>query len=150
MSETDATARAGGDARAAAEHTSDPAAQDATKKENVVAFTRRDRTEAGSDEPAHTDAKAQGTAPADAEATEGASPGPVPAVPPNVEIELKLLVDPEHLAEFNDAPVIAANARSKGSRKHLTSVYYDTPERTLWRNGLTLRVRKSGARFLQT
>ena len=71
-------------------------------------------------------------------------------LPPDVEIELKLLVDRDRLADFNDAPVIAANARSNGVRKHLISVYYDTPERTLWRNGLTLRVRKSGARFVQT
>ena len=49
-----------------------------------------------------------------------------------------------------NAPVIAANARNKGTRKHLKSVYYDTPKRTLRRNGLSLRVRQSGARFVQT
>ncbi|MCK1402836.1 CHAD domain-containing protein [Bradyrhizobium sp. 4] len=66
------------------------------------------------------------------------------------EIELKLLVDADRMAHFNAAPVIAANARNKGTRKHLKSVYYDTPERTLRRNGLSLRVRQSGARFVQT
>src|SRR5947209_5582168 len=66
------------------------------------------------------------------------------------EIELKLLVDAGRMAHFNAAPVIAANARNKGTRKHLKSVYYDTPERTLRRNGLSLRVRQSGARFVQT
>jgi triphosphatase len=75
---------------------------------------------------------------------------PVPAEPAGVEIELKLLVDANRLADFNDAPVVTANARNKGARKHLKSVYYDTPERTLWRNGLTLRVRQNGARFVQT
>ncbi|WP_354128726.1 CHAD domain-containing protein [Bradyrhizobium sp. i1.15.2] len=54
------------------------------------------------------------------------------------------------MAHFNAAPVIATNARNKGTRKHLKSVYYDTPERTLRRNGLSLRVRQSGARFVQT
>lgn len=39
------------------------------------------------------------------------------------------------MAHFNAAPIIAMNARSKGTRKHLKSVYYDTPERTLRRNG---------------
>ena len=68
----------------------------------------------------------------------------------DVEIELKLLVDADRLAGFNDAPVMSAHARNKGARKHLKSVYYDTPERTLWRNGLTLRVRQNGARFVQT
>ena len=66
------------------------------------------------------------------------------------EIELKLLVDADRMAHFNAAPVIAANARNKGVRKHFKSVYYDTPERMLRRNGLSLRVRQSGARFVQT
>lgn len=66
------------------------------------------------------------------------------------EIELKLLVAADRMAHFNAAPVIAANARNKGSRKHLKSIYYDTPERLLRRNGLSLRVRQSGARFVQT
>ena len=75
---------------------------------------------------------------------------PEAAEPPGGEIELKLLVDPDRLADFNGAPVIAANARNKGTRKHLKSVYYDTPERMLRRSGLSLRVRQSGAHFLQT
>src|SRR5271166_473245 len=72
------------------------------------------------------------------------------AAPSDTEIELKLLVDPERLADFNEAPIITANARSKGSRKHLKTVYYDTPERKLWRHRLSLRVRQSGTRFTQT
>jgi triphosphatase len=81
------------------------------------------------------------------------APGPTQsnaAARPAGEIELKLLVDADRMAHFNAAPVIAANARNKGARKHLKSVYYDTPERTLRRNGLSLRVRQSGARFVQT
>ncbi|MBV8921004.1 CYTH and CHAD domain-containing protein [Bradyrhizobium sp.] len=75
--------------------------------------------------------------------------GPGPRAPAT-EIELKLLVDPDRLADFNDVGVIATHARSKGTRKHLKSIYYDTPRRTLRRNGLSLRVRQSGARFVQT
>src|SRR3954451_12883237 len=66
------------------------------------------------------------------------------------EIELKLVVDAGRMAHFNAAPVIAVNARNKGTRKRLKSVYYDSPERMLRRNGLSLRVRQSGARFVQT
>src|SRR5579871_1695356 len=66
------------------------------------------------------------------------------------EYELKLLVDADRLAGFNDAAVITTNARNKGTRKHLKAIYYDTPERTLWHNRLSLRVRQNGARFLQT
>lgn len=69
---------------------------------------------------------------------------------PGSEIELKLLVEPDQLGEFNEAAIITAHARNRGSRKHLKSVYYDTPERSLWRSGLSLRVRQSGNRFVQT
>ena len=83
------------------------------------------------------------------------TPAPEPAqssagTRPPGEIELKLLVDAGRMAHFNAAPVIAANARNKGSRKRLKSVYYDTAERALRRSGLSLRVRRSGARFVQT
>ncbi|MBR1091299.1 CHAD domain-containing protein [Bradyrhizobium manausense] len=70
--------------------------------------------------------------------------------PQATEIELKLLVPSDRLASFNDAPIIATNARNKGTRKHLTAVYYDTPKRALRRSGLSFRVRQSGARFTQT
>lgn len=66
------------------------------------------------------------------------------------ELELKLRVDGDRLADFNDAPLIAASAQRQGARTHLKAVYYDTPERVLWRNGLSFRVRQSGARFQQT
>jgi inorganic triphosphatase YgiF len=75
---------------------------------------------------------------------------PSGATPAGSEIELKLLVDADRMADFKAAAIIVTNARNKGARKHLKSVYYDTPERTLQRNGLSLRVRQSGARFVQT
>jgi inorganic triphosphatase YgiF len=75
---------------------------------------------------------------------------PEPDAGPGSEIELKLLTDGEHLAAFRDAPVIAANARNRGTRRHLRAVYYDTGDRRLRKAGLSLRVRQSGARFTQT
>ena len=82
-------------------------------------------------------------------AASDASP-PGHGAPQASEIELKLLVDAGRLAGFNEAQAIVANARNRGCRKHLKSTYYDTRERTLSRNGLSLRVRQSGARFVQT
>lgn len=98
--------------------------------------------DSGAADPAAADA---GAAPLDP-----ARPAlPDPAIS-GEEIELKLLVVPEQLADFNNAPIVVAHARNKGTRKHLTSVYYDTPRRQLWKNGFTLRVRQSGSRFVQT
>ncbi|MGY8664806.1 CHAD domain-containing protein [Bradyrhizobium sp. UFLA05-109] len=70
--------------------------------------------------------------------------------PRTTEIELKLLVAPDRLADFGNAPIIAANARNKGTRKHLKAIYYDTAKHALQRNGLSFRVRQSGARYTQT
>lgn len=66
------------------------------------------------------------------------------------EVELKLLAEPERLAELSQAPPIVAHARNKGSIRHLKSIYYDTPTRALYRAGLTLRVRQIGKQFIQT
>ncbi len=114
----------------------------------------------GMDDGVTTNKPSETTEPADAPAAAAKRPRrrPTPsdvvrqhdAAPADTEIELKLIVDPDRLAEFNETPIIADNARSRGSRKHFKTVYYDTPERKLRREGLTLRVRQSGARFTQT
>ncbi|NPU10412.1 CYTH and CHAD domain-containing protein [Bradyrhizobium sp. 83002] len=111
--------------------------------------------ESASGDQGHDDAAAQpsqqSTAPIDERGADAAAPAlPDPEAGAGHEIELKLLVAPEQLAGFNDAPIVTAHARNKGSRRHLTSVYYDTPRHTLWKNGFTLRVRQSGSRFVQT
>ena len=109
--------------------------------------TPRSQAPAPSQEPPHDAAQA------DALPTESAAPDdPLPThpAPPASEVELKLLVDPDRLADFNEAMFITTGARSKGTRRHLKAVYYDTPERLLHNNGLSLRVRQSGQRFVQT
>jgi triphosphatase len=101
----------------------------------------------------HLQEPAEGTPPHVVPGAEPAaleSPLPGTAGTQACEVELKLLVDADRLADFNDASIIAMNARNKGARKHLRSVYYDTLKRTLWRSGLSLRVRQSGLRFVQT
>lgn len=100
------------------------------------------------DSAATQDAAAEGALPSSANDNVAAKPARDST--PSGEVELKLIVDADRLADFNNAPVMTAHARNKGARKHLKSVYYDTAERTLWRNRLTLRVRQSGARFTQT
>ena len=132
-------------------HDTDPAPQEKNEAEPAVALAVTPETA----EP-QPQAQAEGHTPEESPAApEAAAPAPEdpPAsrpAPSTSEVELKLLVDADRLAGFNEVPIIAANARNQGMRKHLKAVYYDTPEKTLWHNGLNLRVRQSGSRFVQT
>lgn len=75
---------------------------------------------------------------------------PAPRKPPPREIELKLAGSPEALETLRRADLIARHARNQGVTRRLDAVYYDTPDRLLDRNGLSLRVRRSGKRHVQT
>jgi triphosphatase len=65
-----------------------------------------------------------------------------------IETELKLQIEPRHLARLADHPLLKRAAR-RVTRK-LYSVYYDTPGLDLWRAGVTLRLRRSGKHWTQT
>jgi triphosphatase len=146
MSETGAIAPAREGVRAAAGLNRQPALQ---KTRKSIPSTMKQEAEPPSPEQADIHAIFHEAAPSAEPDASALAPSGI-NLPPAVEIELKLLVDPDHLAGFSDAPIIATHARNKGTRKHLKAVYYDTEERTLLRSGLTLRVRQSGARFTQT
>lgn len=142
MPDTDATASARGGVRAVAKLdqtlsslTTDDATGAALSAATNDASANRPQEQSSTDTLVHQEPRAL---------------TPNVANSPVLDVDLKLLVDADRLADFADAPVIAANARNKGARKHLKSVYYDTAERTLWRNGVSLRVRQSGNRFVQT
>jgi len=65
------------------------------------------------------------------------------------ELELKLIVAADDIAKAQSA-LSAMAGRPRAGRSTLTSTYYDTPERTLRRNELELRVRRQGRHFIQT
>ena len=67
-----------------------------------------------------------------------------------METELKLLLAPPELRRLRRDPRIQALRQGRAATRRVDSVYYDTPERTLLRAGLALRLRSDGGRWLQT
>jgi adenylate cyclase len=62
------------------------------------------------------------------------------------EVELKLALSPAAVAAARDHPLLQGDAPAQ----RLLSTYYDTPDRTLHRHGIALRVRRIGADRVQT
>ena len=63
------------------------------------------------------------------------------------ETELKLQLAPRHVERFKRSPVLSKFACTEVT---IDNVYFDTPDRLLQRHRMALRVRKIGARWLQT
>nr|WP_321984236.1 CHAD domain-containing protein [uncultured Lichenicoccus sp.] len=63
---------------------------------------------------------------------------------------LRLQPEPESVPLLRRAPVIARHARNAGTTRRIETIYYDTPDHLLFENGLSLRVRRQGRRFVQT
>src|SRR5437016_4289529 len=65
------------------------------------------------------------------------------------EIELKLAIDPKHAVRVASLPALQARAGRPTTQK-LTSIYFDTPENALLRDGWALRLRRAGRAWVQT
>ena len=72
-------------------------------------------------------------------------PSMAPAKP--TETELKLQLAPKHVKRFRRS---AALSKSVCTEVDIDNVYFDTPDRLLQRHQMALRVRRIGARWLQT
>ena len=69
------------------------------------------------------------------------------------EIELKLALDPaavRRLAQLPHVPAIAAAKRGRMKTARVVSTYFDTADGRLAQEGIALRLRRDGARWLQT
>ncbi|MGY6661024.1 MAG: CYTH and CHAD domain-containing protein [Glycocaulis sp.] len=64
----------------------------------------------------------------------------------NNETELKLELASDDRAALVQSAILPGAPR----RLHLRTVYFDTPKRHLWRAGVTLRIRHSGGKRIQT
>lgn len=69
-------------------------------------------------------------------------------VHPGTEIELKLSVSPEAMRRLARHPLLRGRTRAVVSR--LYSIYFDTPDHDLQQNGVALRLRREGGRWVQT
>jgi inorganic triphosphatase YgiF len=78
----------------------------------------------------------------------------VPSSVATAEIELKLAIDPGAAAATVAAvlrhPAVVACKRGRWHRAQVTNTYFDTPDWRLAEAGLALRLRRYGARWLQT
>jgi len=107
----------------------------------------------GSIEPELSRAGASPPAPG-ADAPAGPELGPSSSVgSPAVasrEIELKLALSPEEIEHLLRLPLVKQSSRGRPRSHALHSVYYDTSEHHLRRDGVALRLRRDGSRWIQT
>jgi inorganic triphosphatase YgiF len=71
-------------------------------------------------------------------------------MPDGAEIELKFEVEPGAVTRLEQKLLVLPGAKAAPPPQRLTSVYYDTPGFELMKAGLTLRIRESGGKHVQT
>ena len=67
-----------------------------------------------------------------------------------MEVELKLLVDPRAARRLLRHPAVRALKQGRARSQRFVATYYDTPDRELGGADVAFRVRKEGARWMQT
>ena len=66
------------------------------------------------------------------------------------EIELKLAISASDVPKLARVPLLRSASRGRAITSRVYSIYYDTPELVLREQGVALRLRRIGARWLQT
>lgn len=66
------------------------------------------------------------------------------------EIELKLLISPADIPRLRRHPLLRAHAAGRARSRDLLSIYFDTPDLALRQQRIALRVRRVGAKWVQT
>lgn len=70
-------------------------------------------------------------------------------MPVNYEIEMKGVLDREHLDQIAALPAIQDRTIGNTTSRTMTTTYFDTPDLALHRQDLSLRVRKMGNTYVQ-
>ncbi len=65
------------------------------------------------------------------------------------EVELKFLFGRDDLAKVEALPEFHEDL-ARAARHQVSTTYFDTPDQDLWKKGFSLRIRKSGDRYLET
>ena len=75
---------------------------------------------------------------------------PPPIASAALEVELKLAVSTEDAATLGRLPAVKSAVAARPVIRHMHSVYYDTPDLALKAQGMALRLRREGTRWVQT
>ncbi|KFI21913.1 CYTH domain-containing protein [Nitrosococcus oceani] len=67
-----------------------------------------------------------------------------------IESEIKLRLPPGQFSKFSEHPWVKEHGKQGPVRKHLQSIYFDTPDLRLLDQGVGLRVRRMDHRWIQT
>lgn len=67
-----------------------------------------------------------------------------------VESELKLRIAPEHMARLKRSTLLKQISAGRAVTRKLRNIYFDTPDFTLHRHRMALRLRQVGSHWLQT
>ena len=82
---------------------------------------------------------------------QGQEPASLPAAASAaLEVELKLAVTPEDAAKLGRLPPVRSALTGRAVTRHMHAVYYDTADLALKAHGMALRLRREGARWVQT
>ena len=65
------------------------------------------------------------------------------------ESELKFIFEPKDLPKMKALPLLN-DALPQANYQRLVSTYFDTPDRYLWKHGVSLRVRQNEQGLVQT
>lgn len=67
-----------------------------------------------------------------------------------LETELKLRITPQHLAKLKRHALLKSHQLARPVTRRLYNIYFDTPELDLHKSAMALRLRRSGAQWMQT